>query len=411
MNKTINKKHLFAASLGNTLEWYDFAIYGYFAIVIGDLFFPSDNQTLSLIAAFAAFASGYLARPIGALIFGYIGDNVSRKKALVGSIALMAVSTLAIALLPTYEHIGIFAPILLILLRILAGISVGGEYISSAIYVLESSNKNKYFNISIIIVGATAGFLLGSIVSTLINVVIPQEYAYLSWRIAFLLGIIIALVGMFVRKTMPDVIAQDSVAIKNPITSILKFHKIQLLQNIGINFLSATLFYTLFVYAVSWLVNSANISKTTALDVNLYGLISLIFAVLFGGYLANNFSHKKIAATSAFIITISIYPLFWLINHQEFLYEVVGEVSLAIMIGIISPALLSLQLENFKSNIRASGGAFAYNLSWGVFGGTAPLVASFLLLETGNQLSFTYYIMASGVVTFFTILSIKRPPH
>ncbi len=406
-----SKKHIIAASIGNTLEWYDFAIYGYFAVVIGELFFPSANKELATISAFAAFASGYLARPIGALIFGHIGDKIGRKKSLVASVGIMAISTISIALLPTYEHIGIYAPILLVFFRIISGISVGGEYIASAVYVLESTTNNKNFNVSLIIVGATAGFLLGSVVSISLDSLLSAELKYLSWRIAFLLGVLIAIIGVFIRKHMPELLPDKDNDIKIPIITIIKNYKVKLLQNITINLLSATTFYLLFVYAISWLIKTIHVQESVVLDINLYALITLAIFVLLGGYLTNKFPKKNIAITLAVALTISVYPLFWLIGHTNFIYEFIGEIAISMLLGAILPSLLILQLENFNSNVRATGGSLAYNLSFGLFGGTAPLVASWLLLETSDSLSFVYYIILAGIITCLALLTIKEKKY
>ncbi len=406
-----SKKHIIAASIGNTLEWYDFAIYGYFAVVIGELFFPNTNKELATISAFAAFASGYLARPIGALVFGYISDKIGRKKALVISISIMVISTTSIALLPTYHHIGIYAPILLVFFRVISGISVGGEYVASAVYVFESTNKNKSFSVSLIIVGATIGFLLGSVVSISLDSLLTADLKYLSWRIAFLLGVLIALTGVFIRKHMPELLPANYKDVKIPILTIIKSHKVKLLQNVTVNLLSATTFYILFVYAISWLIKNIHIPERTALDINLYALITMSIFVLLGGYLSGKFPKKNIAMIAVLALTILAYPLFWLMAHTNFTYEFIGEITIAMILGIMFPPLLLLQLENFNSNIRATGSSFAYNLSVGFFGGTAPLVASWLLLETSDNLAFVYYIILAGIITFLSLLSFKEKVH
>ncbi len=343
---------------------------------------------------------------MGAIIFGYIGDKISRKKALLYSIILMALSSTAISLLPSYEQMGVWASILLIILRILGGISVGGEYTSSAIYVMETNHKNQNSKLALVVVGAVSGFLLGSLVSLSINHFLTDEQVYSwGWRAAFFSGIIISLVGIWLREHMPEITLKENKEI--PIKTLFYKHKSLVLQNIGLELLNSILYYILFVYTISWLTEQMNISKEIALDINLISLIVLIIAILIGGYLGDKFNAKRILNISFSAISVLVYPLFWLISHQDPILILIGEVTLALLMGVGFPCALRLQISNIPKSIRASGVAISYNLTAGIFGGTAPLIASWISLETHNSLFFTFYISIAGIISLIALNTMK----
>jgi MHS family proline/betaine transporter-like MFS transporter len=236
-NSSHIRKVLVAGMVGNILEWYDFVVYGYLAGIIGKLFFPSNDPTTELIKAFAVFAVGFIARPIGATFFGFLGDKIGRRKALMISIILMAVSTTAIGLLPTYYQIGILAPILLTLLKITQGLSVGGEYTTSVSFVVEHAPRNKrgLFG-SIAILGAVFGILLGSASSAFITKILSEEAVYsYGWRILFMTGIILGFLGYYVRRNIEETPKFKELEIKkeidkNPLLDLLKNYRGEFLK-------------------------------------------------------------------------------------------------------------------------------------------------------------------------------------
>ncbi|MCB0626203.1 MAG: MFS transporter, partial [Saprospiraceae bacterium] len=200
-----------AGVAGNILEWYDFAVYGFFAPVLGKLFFPSDDPTTSLIASFGAFAAGFLMRPVGGALFGYIGDRIGRKRALNLSVILMAIPTFMIGLMPTHAQIGVTAAVVLVLLRMLQGLSVGGEYTSSIVYLAESAPEGKRgLFTSSSLMGAIGGILLGSFLGSLLSGMLTDaQLQSWGWRIPFLFGILVAGVGFLIRRHMPETLSEQ----------------------------------------------------------------------------------------------------------------------------------------------------------------------------------------------------------
>jgi len=198
------RRPILAGIVGNVMEWYDFAVYGYFAAIIGRHFFPAENPVSSLLAAFGVFAAGFLMRPVGSIVFGHIGDRAGRKAALTLSVLAMAIPTLLIGLLPTFAQIGLAAPALLVLLRLVQGLSVGGEYGTSITFLVErASPERRGFFGGWSVVGATGGILLGSAVGAVVTTVLgAAETAAWGWRVPFLLGITVGLTGLYLRRTL-----------------------------------------------------------------------------------------------------------------------------------------------------------------------------------------------------------------
>ncbi len=397
-------KHIVASSINNTIEWYDFAVYGYFAVIIADTFFPASDMQVSLLVAFAAFASGYVTRPLGAIIFGHFSDKIGRKKTLLWSISMMSIASASISILPTHDSIGWYASVLLVLFRMLGGISMGGA--SSASYVVEKVKKNRVLTLSFLIVGATVGFIFGSLISISLHYLLSDTSLVLyGWRIAFFLSLILGIIGVILRLGLPN-LEPIKPPLKVPFFTLIKHHKRPLLENTGINLAGAVLFYSLFVYATSWLTQRMHINEAGALDINLYALIVLGVSLLLGGYLGDRISKRYLAMGVFTSFIILIYPLFWLMGHSSYGLIFLGEAILAVLLGLLFPSILMLQLENFPKNIRASGSALSYNLTWGIFGGTAPLMASWLTLKTHENLAFTYYIIILAIISLVATISI-----
>ncbi|SMN02283.1 L-Proline/Glycine betaine transporter ProP [uncultured Candidatus Thioglobus sp.] len=399
-------QHIIASSINNTIEWYDFSIYGYFAITMAALFFPTSTMETSLLIIFATFASGYLARPFGAIIFGHFSDKIGRKKILSWSIAMMAITSAFIAVLPTYESAGIYAGVLLLLFRILGGLSMGGA--SSASYVVEKVKKNRVLTLSFLIIGATVGFLLGSLVSIGLHYFLSEADLMLyGWRIAFFISLILGILGIILRMKLPY-LAPSTSPVKVPFLTLMKYHKRQILENTGLNLVGAVLFYSLFIYVTSWLTQRMHLNAASALDINLYALIILGFSLALGGYLGDRISKRYLAMAVFSSLIILVYPLFWLMGHHSYSLVFIGEATLALLLGLLFPAILMLQLENFPKKIRASGSALSYNITWGVFGVTAPLVASWITLKTHQDLVFTYYIIALAIISLIAVISMPE---
>ena len=397
-----------AGVAGNILEWYDFAIYGFFAPVLGQLFFPAEDPTTSLIASFGAFAAGFLMRPVGGALFGYIGDRVGRKRALNLSVLLMAVPTFLIGLIPTHAQIGMGAAVILVLLRMLQGLSVGGEYTSSIVYLAESAPEGKRgLFTSTSMMGAIGGILLGSFLGSIITGMLTEaQLQSWGWRIPFLFGILVAGIGYLIRRHMPETLSEQEEK-ENPLRT-LRRNWVQVVQVSGLNMLSAIFFYALFVFVVTWLVDYVEESRTLALRLNSVSLLIFMVAILFFAHLSDRIGRKRLIIPGAVAIILFGYPLFWLMHHHDETMILAGEIGLAVLAAAYMAPIPATLTEMFPKNIRVSAVSVGYNLAYAIFGGTVPMVAVWLIKKEHDDLAFVWYIIAAAVVSLIVAFSLHR---
>ena len=398
-----------AGIIGNVLEWYDFAIYGFFAPILGKLFFPSEDPATSLIASFGAFAAGFLMRPIGGALFGDIGDRIGRKRALNLSVMLMAIPTFLIGIMPTHAQIGVGAAIILVLLRMLQGLSVGGEYTSSVVYLAESAPKGKQgLFTSASMLGATGGILLGSLLGAVITDMLSEaQLQTWGWRIPFLLGILVAGVGYLVRRHMPETISEGE-KVDNPL-KVMRSNWRQVLRVGGLNLLSAVAFYALFVFVVTWLVDYVHEPRTLALRFNSMSLLVFMAAIPLFAHLSDRIGRKPVIMGAAIALILLSYPLFWLMHHPDERMILAGGMGLAILISAYMAPIPAKLTEMFPQNIRVSAVSVGYNLAYALFGGTIPMIAVWLITKQHNDLAFVWYIIAAAIISLGIAWSI--PDH
>jgi len=409
------KKVFIAGMIGNVLEWYDFVVYGFLAGIIGKLFFPSGNPTVELLKSFVVFAVGFLARPIGAAIFGFIGDKFGRKKALTISILMMAISTTAIGLLPTYETIGILAPILLVVLKILQGLSVGGEYTTSVSFIVEHAPKGKrgLFG-SIAILGAVVGILLGSASGAFITKILSEEALYSwGWRILFFTGVILGFLGYYVRKNIDETPKFKELEIKKkvskqPIITLLEKYKKEFLKTFSLSTFQAVGFYTIFVYLSQHLIYFLKFPKPTALTINTISMVVLSILIIVFGYISDKIGRKPLILGSTFLTLVLAYPIFKFISAGDVYHALVGQITFAVITAGFMAVLPTTLVEIFPTEIRNTGYSLGYNLPFAIFGGTAPAISIFLINQTGNINAPAFYLMLAAFIAFITGLTLKE---
>ncbi len=400
----IRRKVILAGLVGNVMEWYDFAVYGYFASIIGTLFFPSKTPAVSLIAAFGAFAAGFLVRPLGGLLFGRIGDLFGRKQAMILSVMAMAVPTVLIGLMPSYQLIGIAAPILIILLRIIQGLSVGGEYTSSLIFLTEHAASTHRSRTAIWgMWGATAGILLGSAIGALISSFITDEQLLnWGWRVPFLLGSLVAVSGYIIRRGISASVPEGSS--KTPIKDTFVKHRLPVIKVALLNVGFGVAFYAAFVYSVTYIKTIDKLSESIALNLNTLSMVILLALLPFTSWLSDRFGRKPLLILGSAILTFGTIPLFHLLHTTDKLIIFWGELGFVVAIAIFGGALVAANVELIPNAIRCTGLALAYNASIGFFGGTTPMVSAWLIKSTGNPISPAYWVTAAGAVSLLTVL-------
>lgn len=396
-------KMLIPAMIGNALEWYDYALYAQFSYIIADTFFP--NSELKEILTLAIFASGFIVRPFGAIVFGHIGDKFGRKIALSLGIFTMIIPTAAIGLLPSSNSIGIAAPILLTLFRLIQGFSLGGEFSGCIAYVVENS-PNKYRGLS----GSTAfvsmciGMLIGSLTADYCRHLFGEEILRAwAWRVPFIIGLGIGIVGIYIRsylsesKIYEEAKAKGSLS-KKPINDILRFNIKQLLIGIGL-YLSVTVpFYIITVYMITFVVD-LGYSIEFANRVNVFVLISMICALPISGYLSDRIGRKPVLTSALMAMFCGTYYIFSSIYSKDPTMILASSCVLAFILGIYMGPIPTLLVENFPTNIRFTGVSLSYNISAALFGGTAPFAIKTLTNITHIDMFVAFYIM------FFILIS------
>lgn len=397
-----------AGLVGNVMEWYDFAVYGYFATVIGTLFFPSDDPAVSLIAAFGAFAAGFLVRPLGGLVFGRIGDLVGRKRALTLSVLAMALPTVLIACLPTYESIGVAAPIAIVLLRMVQGLSVGGEYTSSIVFLVEHAPKDRRAFFAVWGVwGAVLGILLGSGVGDVLATILDaQQITAWGWRIPFAVGALVALTGYVIRSSIHvEAVACET---QSPVRDSFGKHRGSVFRVIMLNVGNGVGFYAAFVYAVSYIKEIDRLSEEVALNLNTGAMSLLLLIMPLTAWLSDRIGRKPLIIAGSAILLVGAIPLFQLMHTTDPMTIFLGELGFVMAMGILSGGMNAANVELMPSAVRCTGLAFAYNASIGYFGGTTPLIAAWLISTTGNPIMPAYWVAATAGVTLLTAIFFVR---
>lgn len=408
------KKVVISGMIGNSLEWYDFALYGYFATIISQHFFPNSDPFISLIATYGAFAAGFLMRPFGAILFGYIGDKYGRKIALSISILMMAVPTALIGALPTYEQIGVLAPILLTLIRLLQGLSVGGEFSGSITFIVEHSKDHRRgIAGSMSIVSLVGGMLLGSAVATLTAEVFSKEDLYdWAWRIPFISGLLIGFVGYYIRHFTHESpkyakIKEMGGLSSRPVRDAFKKHPKKMLTAIGLYMCVTVPFYTFSVFMITYYSKFVGGSFNEALKINTIGMALLLVIVPLAAWVSDKIGRKKVMAAGAIGYLIFFYPIFLLFQSGDFAYALIGQIIFAILLGIYTAPMPAVLVELFPTSIRYTGMAISYNICAAVFGGTVPMLATYLIQSTGIMSIVAFYLILCAVISLVTLYFFK----
>ena len=397
-----NYKAILAAMIGNALEYYDVMLYGFFATMLAPLFFPTDNQAISIISSLGTFAAGFIMRPLGGFIFGHLGDKFGRRQALVLAIFLVTIPTFTIGVLPTYAKIGIAAPIILVACRLLQGFCVGGEYSGASIFVVEYSKRGREaFAGSVLCAAGFFGGVLGTFIGFLCT--LPSMPSW-GWRLPFLLGSLIGLIGYYLRTSVnesPDFIRhKDEKTEKIPLWGVLQRRRKSLLCTIGIGATSLIPFYLASVYMGHLLSSELHIPTFQIMSINVILNIFLILLLPLMGLLADRIVGKeKLMTLSSLLSIIVAYPLFLHLNQNLSLWNIifVQAVLGVITAGFGAPSMALLSTF-FPVHERYSGIGFGYALGGALLGGTTPLIIASLVIWFGSCIVPAYYLMFSGIL-------------
>jgi MFS transporter, MHS family, proline/betaine transporter len=400
-----------AGLIGNVLEWFDFAVYGYFASDIGRQFFPQSSPSAQHLLTFAVFAVGFGARPIGGLVLGRVGDRIGRRALLMVSIALMGGSTLLIGLLPTYESIGVAAPLLLVTLRLIQGFSVGGEFTGSMVYTTESSRAaTRGLVSSSAAVGVTLGFILGSAVAWLVHVLLSaDQVAAWGWRIPFIGSVVFFVGGWLLRQGLHETPqGMKAAAIRPPLVASLVADWRPMMQTFAIVAMTNAAYYLVFTYAVERRSSTATTGSSTFLLANTISLFAVLFAKPLGGWLSDRTGRRRLMLILTAGMMVLIDPALRLMLQGDAWQFALGQLLMAVPLGMALGLQGAMVVEIYPLRSRVTSMSFAYSVTLALTGGTAPLVSSWLVERLGQPLAPAYYIMLYGMIGLAILATMKE---
>ena len=410
VGKKTRQKVIAASFIGNFVEWFDYAVYGYLAVTITAVFFPDSDPATGLMLTFALFAVSFFVRPLGGFVWGHLGDKIGRRTALSWSILIMSMATFCIALIPSYDTIGVWAPILLLIIRVVQGFSASGEYAGASAFLVEYAPANRRGLYAAVVPASTAtGLLLGSLMAGLLTGLLePAAMESWGWRLPFLLAAPMGLIGRYIRTKLEDSpifaeLAKEDEAVKAPVSSLFKNHWRQLIQAVGAVLLNAVGFYLILSYMPTHLHENIGISQSAAYVATTVALTTYIGFIFLMGLLSDRLGRKKVLMTASILFVVLTVPAFLLLETGNFLIIVLVQILLGAMLSLNDGTLPSYLAEMFPTRVRYSGFAVSFNLSNALFGGTAPFVATVLIATSGSVLAPGWYLMGAAVIALIAV--------
>ncbi len=405
------RRAVIAGTLGNILEWYDFAVYGFLVPSLAAAFFPKASHVAQLLFTFGVLGVGFVMRPVGSVVIGYYGDRAGRRAALTVTVGLMGFATVAIGLLPTYAAVGAWAPLLLTLARLAQGFSAGGEWGGAAAFLVEYAPDGRrgyvgswqQFSVG-------GGLLLGSAIATLLAALLgPASMAAWGWRVPFLLGVLPAGFAAYFRARLRDTpqfeaVARQHAVSANPLREMAAEHRGALLTQFGLTIHNTISFYITLFYLPSWLTFEVKLPHSQSLAVSTIGLLLLVCVIPPLGALSDRIGRRPLLIASCAGFIAFCYPLYRLASGGQFAAVLFAQCMLVLMTALFTAGAPATFAELFPTRVRYSGLSVGYNTAVMIFGGFAPFIATWLIAVTGNTLAPTFYVIAGAAVTLLFVL-------
>jgi MFS transporter, MHS family, proline/betaine transporter len=404
-----------AAVIGNALEWYDFIVFGFFTVVIARLFFPSDNQYASLLLTTATFGVGFFMRPVGGVLLGIYADRRGRKAALLMVITLMTIAIAMIAFAPTYAAIGVAAPLIMVLARLLQGFSAGGEFASATAFLTESApatRRGLYGSWQM--VGQGLAVLLGAILGTLLTrSLTPETLDSWGWRIPFLFGLIIGPVGLYIRRKLDETSAflqsNRSLAGQQGAGSVLMSHVKEMLACLGMVVSGTISFYVILIYIPTFARTQLHLPLDQAFLAQSIGLACEVVLIPICGLLSDFVGRKPVMITALVLDLLVTYPLFsWVSASPSFGALLTMQIILCSLFGVFNGPISTALAEQFPTRVRSTALAIAYNIAVMLFGGFAQFFVTWLIQATGTPIAPAYYLIFGAAVGLLAAFFLKE---
>jgi metabolite-proton symporter len=407
-----------ASAVGTTIEWYDYFIYSTAAaLVFGSQFFTSLEPASGTLAAFATLGVGFLARPVGGIVWGHFGDRVGRKAMLISSLLLMGIATVGVGLLPTYDQIGLLAPVLLLVLRLLQGLSAGGEWGGAALMAVEHApghERGRYGAYSQ--VGVPAGLILAQLVFVAVGVLDDDQFASWGWRLPFLFSIVLVGVGLFIRLRIEEspvfaALRAEHVRARLPMIDVLRERPRELLLASASFIANTAIGYVFLAYLLSYGTSVLQVNRTTMLLVVIVGSVSWLVSIVISARWSDRIGRKPVYLIGSVLLVVWPVPFFLLIDTRLTALMIVSVIVLTIGLGASYGPQSALFAEMFEPRYRYSGASFSYAVGAVLGGGFAPLIATALQTSTGTSLSVSTYMVTVAVISLLAVLAIQETHH
>jgi MHS family proline/betaine transporter-like MFS transporter len=411
----MQKKSIISSSLGNILEWYDFGLFAVYSPIFSRLFFPSSDPHTALIATFSVFAIGFFCRPIGAILFGYLGDRHGRAKTLRLSVLMISIPTLLVGCLPTYQHAGITASIMLLVIRIWQGISIGGEYSGNFIYLGEvAPSKYRSFYTSLAATGANVGILLAMLIGFLMSSMMNQaELNNWGWRIPYLVSGILCIFIYLTRLNIKETevfedMKKNHLIVKNPLMFVLRNHWYEVLRTLGLICMGSTFYYFSFIYLPIVLNQNLHFPLLKITHIEIYFIALMIVLVPLAGLLSDRVGRYKMLLINAILISLITIPFYYLLLQNVGWVTLLALSAFMIVSSLEQGTTPAILVENFPLSARYTGISLAYNIGNGFLGGSIPLICTWLAHKTNNSLSPAFYITLCAIITLSFALTLQQ---
>ncbi|MGE6486858.1 MFS transporter [Paenisporosarcina sp. NPDC076898] len=416
MDKKQTRRVLIASLVGSSIEWFDYFLYGTVAaLVFNQLFFVNEDPTVGLLLAYASFALAFFIRPFGGVIFSHIGDRIGRKKTLVLTLSLMGVATFGMGLLPTYQAIGVWAPILLITLRLVQGLGIGGEWGGALLLAVEYAppEKRGLFG-SIPQMGVTIGMLMGTVALWVMTLLPEESFMTWGWRVPFILSALLVIFGLWIRKGIDETpefkkVQESGDIPKLPIVDTLKYHWREVLIAIGAKVVETAPFYIFSTFVVSYATTNLGFTRTSTLTAVMIATVVTTILIPIMGNLSDKVGRKKLYVAGAVGMALFAFPYFWMIQQGSVALLIIATViGLGIIWAPITAVLGTMFSEIFDAKVRYTGISLGYQIGAAIAGGTAPLVATALLARFDNSyVPVALYIVFTALISLVSIWAVK----